>query len=238
MSACLQVPAMTTRGILFDAAGVFYDRPESTRKYVARLLQGKGLTAKLPARDRARQRALRSQANKGRVSPGEYWDQVLLMLGVTSEVERGTLVAKINAYSDQVQAIPGGRQTLAVLKQRGFLLGIVTDTIYPIERKMRWLEQVGVAEFIDVVACSTVVGAHKPDPVIYLDALQQAGLAPEESVFVGHAADELEGARQAGLATVAVLYEPGASADYYAETLVELLDVPIFHSTHPERQTR
>ncbi len=229
---------MMARGILFDAAGVFYDRPESTRKYVARLLQGKGLAAKLAERDRARQRALRSQANKGRVGPSEYWDQVLQMMGVTSELERGTLVAKINAYSDQVQAIPGGRETLAALKQRGFLLGIVTDTIYPIERKMRWLEQVGVAEFIDVVACSTVVGAHKPDPVIYTDAMQQAGLAPEESAFVGHAADELKGARQAGLITVAVLYEPGAVADYYAETLPDLLNVPIFHSTHPERQTR
>ena len=142
------------------------------------------------------------------------------------------LVAKINAYSDQVQAIPGGREALAGLQQRGFVLGIVTDTIYPIGRKMRWLNQVGVAEFIDVVACSTVVGAHKPDPAIYLNALQQAHLRPDESAFVGHAADELEGARRAGLATVAVLYEPGSKADYYAESLIDLLNVPIFDKAH------
>lgn len=223
---------MTIRGILFDAAGVFYDRPESTRKYVARLLREEGFSASLPSRDQARQRALRSRANKGRVSPSAYWDQVLVMMGVASPVERGRLVAKINTYSDQVQAIPGGREALAVLKQRGFVLGIVTDTIYPLERKMRWLEQVGVAEFIDVIACSSVVGAHKPDPVIYLDAMQQAGLASDESAFVGHATDELEGARRAGLATVAVLYEPGARADYYAESLADLLNVPIFATAY------
>ncbi len=223
---------MTIRGILFDAAGVFYDRPESTKKYVASLLREMGLSAELPAKVHARQKALRSQANRGCFGPSEYWDQVLLMLGVDSSEERAGLVAKINAYSDQVRAIPGGREVLASLKQRGFVLGIVTDTIYPIGRKMRWLNQVGVAEFIDVIACSTVVGAQKPDPAIYSNALQQAHLRPYEAAFVGHATDELEGARSAGLVTVAVLYDPGAKADYYAESLIELLDVPVFGQAH------
>jgi HAD superfamily hydrolase (TIGR01509 family) len=223
---------MTIKGILFDAAGVLYDRPQSTRKYAAGLLQGMGLPTELPEKDQARHKALRSQANRGHFGPSEYWDQVLRMLGVESPVEREMLVAKINAYSDQVQAIPGGREVLAGLKQRGFVLGIVTDTVYPIGRKMHWLSQVGVAEFIDVVACSTVVGAHKPDPAIYMNALQQAHLRPYESAFVGHAADELEGARDAGLATVAVLYEPGARADYYAQSLLDLLNVPIFDRAH------
>ena len=223
---------MTIKGILFDAAGVFYDRPESTRTYVANLLTEMGFSTELPAKDRARHKALRSQANRGRFSPSEYWDQVLLMLGVVSPADRETLIAKINAYSDQVQAIPGGRAALAGLQQRGFELGIVTDTIYPIGRKMRWLNKVGVAEFIDVVACSTVVGAHKPDPAIYRNALKQAHLTPDEAAFVGHAADELEGARRAGLATVAVLYESGARADYYAESLLDLLNVPIFETAH------
>lgn len=223
---------MTIKGILFDAAGVLYDRPEPTRKYVAKLLEEMGLSTKLPAKDRARQKELHSQANRGHFSPSEYWDQVLLMLGVASPADRETLIGKINAYSDQVQAIPGGREALAALQQRGFVLGIVTDTIYPIGRKMRWLNKVGVAEFIDVVACSTVAGTHKPDPAIYLNALKQAHLTPDEAAFVGHAADELEGARRAGLVTVAVLYEPGARADYYAESLLDLLNVPIFDRAH------
>jgi HAD superfamily hydrolase (TIGR01509 family) len=154
------------------------------------------------------------------------------MLGVDSPAERRVLVARIDAHADQVRAIPGGKETLATLKQRGFVLGIVTDTMHPIGRKMRWLNQVGVAEFIDVVACSTVVGVHKPDPAIYLEALQQAHLRPYEAAFVGHAADELEGARCAGLVTVAVLYEQDARADYYARSLVDLLDVPIFGQAH------
>jgi FMN phosphatase YigB (HAD superfamily) len=223
---------VTIRGILFDAAGVFYHRTCPTSTYVAGLLVDRGFSPRLGAEAWTRQKALRSRAKSGQLSPDEYWDLRLQMHGVDDAEERRTLIDKIKNYSDQVLPIPGGGETLAVLKQRGFVLGIVTDTIYPIERKMRWLDQVGVAEFIDVVACSTAIGAHKPQPAIYLNALQQAGLTPGESAFVGHAADELQGARRAGLATVAVLYEPGSRADYYADSLIDLLSVPIFGETH------
>jgi HAD superfamily hydrolase (TIGR01509 family) len=223
---------MIIKGILFDAAGVLYRRPESTGTYVSKLLNERGLSMELSVQDGARQKALRSMANKGHLSPAEYWDQLLRMCGVVDPAERQTLAVRIDDYSDNVLPIPGGREALAGLKRRGFVLGIVTDTMHSVERKQRWLDAVGVAEFIDVVACSTVVGAHKPDPAIYLDALQEADLAPDEAAFVGHAADELEGARRAGLATVAVLYESGARADFYAESLVDLLDVPIFGKAH------
>jgi len=223
---------MTISGILFDAAGVFYRRPGSTRKFVAKLVEGMGLSLELSAEDRLQQKALRSRANKGHLSPDEYWGQVLRMAGVADPAKRRALLCQIDAYSDDVFPIAGGREALAGLRQRGFLLGIVTDTIYPVERKMRWLDRVGIAEFIDVVACSTVVGAHKPDPVIYLDALQQAHLTPGRAAFVGHDADELEGAHSAGMATVAVNYKPGARADYYARSLLDLLNVPIFATAH------
>ncbi len=219
---------MTIRGIFFDAADVLYYRPMPTDSYVLSLLAQKGYATELSIEDHRRDKALRSQAKSGRLSPDEYWDQLLLMRGVAAPEERRTLVAKINDYSNYVLPIPGGREALAGLKQRGFVLGIVTDTMYPIDWKMRWLDRVGVTEFIDVIACSTVLGAHKPDPAMYLNAVQQARLTPAESAFVGHDAEELAGARRAGMATVAVNYDPGASADYYARSLIELLDVPIF----------
>ncbi len=226
---------MSTKGIFFDAAGVLYNRPESTSTYVSTFLQDRGLTIELSTRDRARQKSLRSEANKGHLGPGEYWNQVLLMCGVAAAAERRMMVAKIDDYSDNVLPIPGAREALAGLKQRGFVLGIITDTIYPIERKKRWLDAVGVAEFIDVLACSSDLGAHKPDPAIYLNALQQAHLPPGESAFVGHAADELDGARRAGLATVAVYFEPGARADYYVQSLVDLLNLPIFQKSGTQK---
>lgn len=219
---------MTIRGIFFDAAGVLYYRPTSTDEYALNVLRERGFAQELRRVDLARHKALRSQANRGRLEPERYWDELLSMHGVQDPEVRKALVKAITDHSDQVLPVPGGREVLAALRRRGFVLGIVTDTIYPIEVKMRWLAQVGVDEFIDVVACSSELGAHKPEPALYLDAIHRAGLTPGESAFVGHDAGELEGARATGMATVAVNCAPETRADFYAESLPDLLNVPIF----------
>ena len=221
---------MAIKGIFFDAADVFYERDERTASFVGQLLTERGYSNQLSAEEQACQQVLNHQANGGLVSPGTYWNEVLKMHGVDAPQERALMIEKIMSHANNIHAIPGGRETLVALKQRGFLLGIITDTIYPLEWKMGWLEQVGVAEFIDVVTCSSTLGVHKPDPAIYLNAVQKANLTAAESAFVGHDAGELEGARQVGLATVAVLYGPHAQADHYAETLPDLLNVPIFQA--------
>jgi putative hydrolase of the HAD superfamily len=226
------------KGVFFDAAGVFYRRPQPTDVYALNLLKERGYATELSAQDQARHRALRSQGDSGQVSPDEYWERVLEMHGVGDPMERQSLLAKIHAHHDNVLAIPGGREAVAALKRRGFLVGIITDTMHPIERKMRWIDKVGVVEFVDVVTCSTTLGVHKPAPIAYLDALEQAHLSADEAAFVGHAADELEGAQRVGMATVAVNYDPGAVADYYADSLLDLLNVPIFAGSSPIKREK
>ena len=216
------------KGILFDAADVFYRRAKSTNQFAAELLAAEGLQ---PAGDQAVTDGLRDlhrQATRGEMSAPRYWDESLRIQGVADPARRAVLVPRILEHAGRVEAIPGGREAMAGLKERGFLLGIVTDTVYALEQKMSWLARVGVAEFIDVVACSSSLGLQKPDPAIYLNAVKQAGLSPGQCAFVGHDTRELAGARAAGLTTVAVFYEPDAVADHYAPSLPALLDVPIF----------
>jgi FMN phosphatase YigB (HAD superfamily) len=221
------------KGIFFDAADVFYYRPGSTTRYALELLAQHGYCTEISKHSMNQQKHLHLQATEGRITHEAFWDNVLQMHGVDAFAVRQILTKQILAHANRVLAIPGGRDAVAGLQRRGFVLGIVTDTMYPLEWKMNWLAQVGVAEYIDVVACSTVLGAHKPHPAIYLNALQQAHLTPSESAFVGHDAGELDGARQAGIATVAVNHDPFAKADYYAKSLIDLLNVPIFKA--PER---
>ena len=216
------------KGIFFDAADVFYERSESTSGLAMRLLERLGFPSQVSEQELARRKELHVQATDGRIRYDVYWDEFLRMRGVSDPAQREILGKQIAEQSNNVVAIPGGRAAMSGLKQRGFILGIVTDTIYPLEWKMNWLAAVGVAEFIDFVACSTVVGAHKPNPEIYLNALHQARLQSSEAAFVGHDAHELDGARRVGMPTVAVNYTPDAKADYYAKSLADLLNVPIF----------
>lgn len=219
---------MTIKGIFFDAAGVLYTRSGPTEGYALDLARAAGASGELSRGQSAQKRAWRLRANIGEMSADEYWDNVLRLYGVESTQVRQTLVPQINEFSNRVTPLPGAVEALAELKQRGFYLGIITDTMYPVEVKKQWLASVGVAPYVDALTCSTVLHARKPEPAMYLQALQQAGLKPEEAAFVGHAADELEGAGKVGLVTVAVNYETGTTADYYAPSALGLLDLPIF----------
>ena len=55
---------------------------------------------------------------------------------------RSQLRQEILAHTFDVFPYPGGREAMAGLQARNFILGLVTDTIYPVEWKMAWLEKV------------------------------------------------------------------------------------------------
>jgi putative hydrolase of the HAD superfamily len=71
------------------------------------------------------------------------------------------------------------------------------------------LETLGLGRHLDFVIDSSEVGVEKPDPRIFLMALERAGLHSSEAAYVGdlYSIDVL-GARAAGLR--AVLMDPGA----------------------------
>jgi putative hydrolase of the HAD superfamily len=69
------------------------------------------------------------------------------------------------------------------------------------------LEELGLAELLDAVVTSAEAGAAKPDPAVFLLALERLGLGPEEVVHVGDSPElDLAGAEAAGIR--AILVEP------------------------------
>lgn len=216
------------RGIFFDAHGVLYERHGTTTLYARRLLAQRGYHTEVAAPDRDHLAALRSEASVGRISAATYWEEFVRMHGVATEGERAELVTHILEHPHEVYALLGAASTLQTLQQREFILGVITDTMYPAKWKASWLAKIGVAEFVDVVVCSTAIGARKPDPAIYLAALSRASVEGREAAFVGHEGRELDGAHNVGMTTVAVNHAPGIEADYYVTSLPDLLTLPIF----------
>lgn len=222
------------KAIFFDAAGILYTRSVPTEKFALDLLQKKGFPTEISPDQHFQLLTLKTQASRGLIDHKTYWDHFLIMRGVLDSQLRKDFSSAFINFSNEVQPIPGVRESLMGLKQKGFLLGIITDTMYPVEWKMRRLEKVGVSELIDIVACSTDLGAHKPDPAVYLYALKQANLHKNESAFVGHLSIELNGAQRAGMITIAINHDPEAIADYYCNSISDLLDLPILQRVHEE----
>jgi putative hydrolase of the HAD superfamily len=86
------------------------------------------------------------------------------------------------------------------------------------------LERTGLADLLDGVAASAVVGAAKPDPVLFRAALELAERGPEEALHVGDSlANDVRGARAAGIRALLVARDGTAVAEVPSiRTLEEL----------------
>ncbi|MDT8305592.1 MAG: HAD-IA family hydrolase [Anaerolineae bacterium] len=106
--------------------------------------------------------------------------------------------------------IPGAADLLRELKRRGIPLGLVADGRPGTYRNV--LGHHGLYDLFDAVAVSEEVGAEKPDPRIFEQALRQLGIAPEEYgrvIMVGnHLERDVKGANRLGLISVWLDWAP------------------------------
>jgi putative hydrolase of the HAD superfamily len=95
------------------------------------------------------------------------------------------------------RVFPDVLPTLRRLRGAGLGLALVSNWS---DRLPPLLEDLGLAEWFDVLAVSQTVGAEKPDPALFLHALGALGVAPERAVHVGDRwENDVLGARAAGL---------------------------------------
>ena len=98
-----------------------------------------------------------------------------------------------------------GKEVIVELYNRGYILGIISNLITSREIP-DWLEEDGLAKYFKSVALSSVLGIRKPDPAIYHYATNQAGVKPEQSVYVGDNLNrDVIGTRDAGFGMVIIL---------------------------------
>lgn len=89
------------------------------------------------------------------------------------------------------------------LRTEGYKVGLVTNNVR--EGSAAWRAMLPVDELFDVVIDSSEVGMRKPNPAIYLHALELLDVHdPASAVFLDDAAGNVEGARRAGLWAILV----------------------------------
>jgi putative hydrolase of the HAD superfamily len=95
---------------------------------------------------------------------------------------------------------PDAVGVLGALRARGFALAAVSNADGRVEAD---LVRYGLRDALDLVIDSHVVGVEKPDPAIFVTALDRLGVAPAAAVHVGDIASiDVAGAQRAGIAPV------------------------------------
>jgi HAD superfamily hydrolase (TIGR01509 family) len=140
------------------------------------------------------------------VGPQRPYGEVLRELGV------GDPDAFIDAEHEvwrPAHAVLGSAQALlGSLRARGIKTGLVANSWPEPPRLLRAdAEAFGLSPLLDVLVFSEEVGAAKPEPEIFLRALEELGVAAIDAMFVGDRLEtDVQGAANVGMATVQALW--------------------------------
>lgn len=103
---------------------------------------------------------------------------------------------------------------LRELRRRGLRTAVVSNCDHTTRRVV---ERLGLRQETDAVVLSFEVGVAKPEPGIYLTALERLGLIAGEAVFVDDQARYCDGAAELGIATFLVQRDGAAPAEGVSE---------------------
>jgi FMN phosphatase YigB (HAD superfamily) len=130
---------------------------------------------------------------------------------------------------------PDVKPVIQELDKRGYILGIIANTITETEIP-DWLEEEQLTQYFTAVVLSSILKIKKPNPEIYWEASRRIGVKPAHCVYVGdNPKRDVVGTRKAGFGMVILLLSPEKLAkepptgenipDHIIHKCSELLDI-------------
>ncbi len=123
---------------------------------------------------------------------------------------------------------PESERVLQTLKERGFRLGVISNTS-SYTQVIEILHEYGLHHYFDTIYLSSISGFRKPHADMFLAAAADLGCAPQECVYVGDTISrDVRGARAAGYgASVRIQSHLTQISDAYYHTEKEEADYPV-----------
>jgi len=183
--------ALALRAVIFDYGRVLTGPPDPAA--YAELLRITGLSA-----DRLDEFYWkdRNAYDEGKLTGIGFWRQI-------ARDERLELteseIAELNLWDARMwtRGDPAMLDWQLAIKERGLLTAIVSnmgDSVHEhMVRELRWLSR------FDVLVWSYQLGIAKPDPAIYLYALEKLGTQPAETLFIDDKAENVDAAVALGM---------------------------------------
>jgi HAD superfamily hydrolase (TIGR01509 family) len=158
------------------------------------------------------------------------YEELLRDLGVADPA--AFIDAEFAAWNPARTVLASGQALLESLRSRGVKTGVVANAWPDPPRIVRaQAEELGLAAYLDVFVLAQEVGVRKPDPAIFMRALDELGVEPENAMFVGDSLPvDVQGAANVGMTTVQALWfvaddTPAAvEPDFMAFTPMDVLN--------------
>jgi HAD superfamily hydrolase (TIGR01662 family) len=142
------------------------------------------------------------------------------------------LLAALDGYARAVAGwctvFPDTRDTLVTLRERGYRLGLLSNTWWAAEWHNADLAAHGLADLLDELVYTSDLECSKPHPSVFREIASRLGVIPEDCVMIGdRQVDDVSGAMAVGMRAVWRRNESGFPTsevipDAVVETLAEL----------------
>lgn len=211
------------KAIIFDAGEIVYYRDEETLKPIIDFLKKKCLSISTKQFKKALDEYI-LEAYKGRISKDEHLKKTLEVLNI--KFDSGFFNEFVQVFRENYSNIKIRENISEVfekIKSSDIKIAILTDTFTTEEKKWEWFKGINVAQFIDVIVCSSVTGHTKDEKEAYETALQKLRIKPEDAIFVGHNEYEMKGSKLAGIKSISL--EKNIGEDYYIQDISKILDL-------------
>ncbi|MFD2043260.1 HAD family hydrolase [Ornithinibacillus salinisoli] len=112
------------------------------------------------------------------------------------------------------------------LKKRSFLLGIITNG--HVQFQMDNIKSLGIENYFDTILISRWEGIKKPDPNIFLRAVNHLCVEPSECMFIGdHLVNDIQAAKKVGMKAVwkRAGTQDHMDVDYIIDDLREIVSI-------------
>jgi len=123
------------------------------------------------------------------------------------------------------------RETLATLRERGYRLGLLSNTWWAAEWHNADLAAHGLADLLDELVYTSDLGRSKPHPLVFHEIASRLGVEPNVCVMIGdRQIDDVSGARAVGMRAIWRRNESGfpmsdVAPDATIDALAELPDL-------------
>lgn len=120
------------------------------------------------------------------------------------DADERVLIATMDAYARAVagwsNVFPDARDTLVALRDRGYRLGLLSNTWWAAEWHNADLAAHGLGDLLDELVYTSDLPHSKPHPAVFAEIAGRLGVAPEACVMIGdRQIDDVSGAKAVGM---------------------------------------
>jgi putative hydrolase of the HAD superfamily len=193
--------------VLFDAADTLFTTQGTVGEIYAEVAQSFGSTASPSEIQQAFVRHFRNSGPISTESEKQWWKDVVHR--VFSDVG---MIADFDRFFDEVyerfknsrgwRLFPETRMVLEELQRRGVIMGVISNfdsRVYSVMKSLR------IDSFFKTTTISSETGCAKPEPGIFMAAIQDIGVPRQRILYVGDSlVDDYQAGESAGLHTVLI----------------------------------